>query len=1143
MNPLSKILALSLSLAPIASAALDDSLLGYYPFETNYDNAITTGGLPNGSAVNTPAAGTAGGRVGNAMSLQGADNDHMTLPVTFGSGNTLGETFTISAWYKLNDPITSPTSTNRYFVYETTNNYTVSYGIRDLGTGTPGINDSQVFTQTGNFNISDAALPGWHHIIQTYTVDSGTITIRSYIDGSHVGNLSIASSSFSGLGLNFGAARNSQTNRGFDGLIDEVAIWDRELTSAELATVYALGLNSKPLISNDPPSTPPAITSFTATPGSIPLGGSSTLAWNVTGSTSVTIVDEPGNVAASGNQSVTPTSEKTYTLVAINGNAVTTSQVTITISGPTDPVGPMVGTVTQTDAHLLYRPGPDETDLRLTVINDGGGIFTTVDSTSLASNDYVAKFHVTGLTSGKKYLYRIDKVETGGGTTLYAGGTPDFFFKTVPPKRTNQVLNVGFISCVNDTTDELWTEMGNHNLDLLCLAGDTPYVDTGDLTLIREKHRHFLQRPTLSPLLKNISTVGIWDDHDFGLNNGNGVNTASRKANTRRGFVEYRAHDKYGNNNEGVYHKTDLGAMEIFLLDPRWFSQTAGSPVAPTQSTCFGSVQWQWILDSIRNSKAPFKVLLQGQIWQDKKNSETDDMFTYYTERDALLDIIRDEKIPGVVLFGGDIHVARYLMHPQRVGYDLHDFVMSPGHKSVISSLNVYHPSLEWSHEAVNQFLTMKADTTKSIPELTVRYLDKDGNINHEVVIPYHKLTYQNGTGLAKDLRAYWNFDNDFANQTLLGSRIDATAENGATRVDNVGVRGGAAGFTRANSQYLSIPRSFLDDNTPVYTASAWCKNNTLPAHGTSERQFIMESKAHDHVNLPGESTSAYAISVGLRATTDPTKVNLQLYTETLSPRAIGSQQAPGTAAQGGYDLDVDRTLFDNWTHVVVTFDSSKLQLYLNGSFAIEHTLTTAAPIAETGGFVIGGHRAGTGRNYDGLIDEVAIWNRVLTPAEITSLYNSGNALLIPTEVSILDSDNDALPDYWEHAHGLNPLDNTDALSDLDHDNLPALQEFGFGTLPGQSDTPSPCELTLTDVGAQTHLTLIYPRNPAALDFLEIGVQRSTDLGLIDLWSTDDVTLVSVTPLPGGLEKITERSTIPSTGQAREFLRVNFTKK
>ncbi|MGA3132482.1 MAG: hypothetical protein ABSD59_16885 [Terracidiphilus sp.] len=81
---------------------------------------------------------------------------------------------------------------------------------------------------------------------------------------------------------------------------------------------------------------PPTITAFTASPASIASGSSSTLAFNITGATSVTIM--PGNFAftsASGSTSVKPTATTTYTLTATNsaGSVQGTAMVTVTAPG------------------------------------------------------------------------------------------------------------------------------------------------------------------------------------------------------------------------------------------------------------------------------------------------------------------------------------------------------------------------------------------------------------------------------------------------------------------------------------------------------------------------------------------------------------------------------------------------------------------------------------------------------------------------------------------------------------------------------------------------------------------------------------------------------------------------------------------
>jgi len=43
--------------------------------------------------------------------------------------------------------------------------------------------------------------------------------------------------------------------------------------------------------------------------------------------------------------------------------------------------------------------------------------------------------------------------------------------------------------------------------------------------------------------------------------------------------------------------------------------------------------------------------------------------------------------------------------------------------------------------------------------------------------------------------------------------------------------------------------------------------------------------------------------------------------------------------------------------------------------------------------FNIGSHDDGAGTEWNGLIDEVAIWDRQLTSDERTELYNSGSGL------------------------------------------------------------------------------------------------------------------------------------------------------
>src|ERR1039458_5192465 len=80
----------------------------------------------------------------------------------------------------------------------------------------------------------------------------------------------------------------------------------------------------------------PTISSFTASPTSITLGGISTLSWTTSGATTLNIA--PGSLAstsASGSANVSPETTTTYVLTATNaaGSVTASAKVTLTSSG------------------------------------------------------------------------------------------------------------------------------------------------------------------------------------------------------------------------------------------------------------------------------------------------------------------------------------------------------------------------------------------------------------------------------------------------------------------------------------------------------------------------------------------------------------------------------------------------------------------------------------------------------------------------------------------------------------------------------------------------------------------------------------------------------------------------------------------
>jgi hypothetical protein len=67
--------------------------------------------------------------------------------------------------------------------------------------------------------------------------------------------------------------------------------------------------------------------------------------------------------------------------------------------------------------------------------------------------------------------------------------------------------------------------------------------------------------------------------------------------------------------------------------------------------------------------------------------------------------------------------------------------------------------------------------------------------------------------------------------------------------------------------------------------------------------------------------------------------------------------------------------------------------------------------------------------------------------------YLPGYLSQTATLVVLADSDRDGMPDDWEIAHGLNPLDPADANLDSDGDGMTNLEEYLSGTNPNDSQS------------------------------------------------------------------------------------------
>jgi len=151
----------------------------------------------------------------------------------------------------------------------------------------------------------------------------------------------------------------------------------------------------------------------------------------------------------------------------------------------------------------------------------------------------------------------------------------------------------------------------------------------------------------------------------------------------------------------------------------------------------------------------------------------------------------------------------------------------------------------------------------------------------------------------------------------------------------------------------------------------------------------------------------------------------------------------------------------DVWYHTVGTYDGSTIRLYLDGVQVATASASGALPTI-TSSDEIGFYTAAY--YYDGPLSNIAYWkNTVLTPAEITEIYNAG----VPTDLSSFSG---TAPTAWYPLDGKNTYYNgttlvaRDAIGTNDMTGVNLVQENIVGNAPGSNANGTGVNLDITDL-------------------------------------------------------------------------------
>ena len=392
--------------------------------------------------------------------------------------------------------------------------------------------------------------------------------------------------------------------------------------------------------------------------------------------------------------------------------------------------GPVVGRVTTDRIHIWCRVDAPGRQIVGILLDEKGQEVSRVLRVSSELSDLTADLlFEDGVRAGQKYRYRI---EVDGEVAA------DFENQRIEtPSSQFEEVRFVFGSCASKKyvrADGIWQVIADREPHQVIFLGDTPYIDSTDLEKQRAAYREFWKYPGLKRLARSTSMAATWDDHDYGLNDA--VGEISHRNRSRKAFLEYHALGEVGDTRGGgIYTRIQRGPVEVFLLDTRWYGNTAPSPVDAEKPTLLGKNQWDWLKKGLLESTSPFKIISSGMIFNGSVRPGKKDHWMHFAhERNGLMKFIGDNKITGVFIVTGDIHRCRHLSYPaeEGAGYPVDEWISSPLGNSVIESANVAHPALVFDAGEKGVFLSVEARGIDGDVELWSRLINLKGETIHE---------------------------------------------------------------------------------------------------------------------------------------------------------------------------------------------------------------------------------------------------------------------------------------------------------------------------------------------------------------------------------------------------------------------------
>lgn len=238
------------------------------------------------------------------------------------------------------------------------------------------------------------------------------------------------------------------------------------------------------------------------------------------------------------------------------------------------------------------------------------------------------------------------------------------------------VTRIALGSCADqDKPQPIWEAIVAQQPQLFLFIGDNVYADTEDMAVMRAAYAKLAAIPGYQKLKATCPVLAVWDDHDYGVNDGGAE--FPKRAEAKKVFEEFfeTPADSPSRTREGIYDSRlyDGGEgkrLQILMLDTRYFrgpllllpQRSEHGPYERNPDpavTMLGGAQWAWLEEELskpadlRLIMTSIQFLPQDHRWECWENLPR--------ERERFLKLLAAKVTGPVVFLSGDRHMGEIM--------------------------------------------------------------------------------------------------------------------------------------------------------------------------------------------------------------------------------------------------------------------------------------------------------------------------------------------------------------------------------------------------------------------------------------------------------------------------------------------------